>query len=95
MTSSTVTPENSASASSSSRWLSTGHGELLDVVGHDVAAAVGERPGLGGADVGEAAADAQPEPDVAELAGLVRELADVAEDGRVDVHRVGELRTSG
>ena len=91
MTSSTVTPENSASASSSSRWLRMGTASSLMSSGTHVAAAVRGGPGLGRADVGQAAADAQPEPDVAQRAGLLGELADVAEDGRVHVHLVGEL----
>ena len=65
-------------------------GQLLDVVGQHVVAAVGGRPGLGDPDQRQAAAGRQAEPDVRLAARLLGELGDVGEDGRVDVHVVGQ-----
>src|SRR3954447_15810518 len=68
-----------------------GLGEQLDVVRHDVGAALARRPRLGAADVGEAATDRQAELERRVAARLLGDPADVAEDRRVDVHLVGEL----
>ena len=90
ITCSTVIPANWASAVRSRRWLSTGCGEHLDVVGHHVVAALADRPGLRAAHEREAAAHRQAEPDADVPPGLLGEPRDVVEDRGVDVHLVGE-----
>ena len=90
-----VAPSNSASASSTRRWASTGCAELLDVVGHDVAAPVRRRPRLRRAHQGEGAADRHPERHPGRAPGLLGQRRDVIEHGGLDVDRAGQAHELG
>ena len=95
MTVSTVTPLNWASGVEQEPMAQHRLGELLDVVGQHVVAAVGRGPGLGGADQGQAAARATARADVGAGGATPRRAGDVVEHRRVGVHGGGQAGSSG